>query len=411
MASLGETELAVLSIGKSMEWPAPGRAKISVSNGSIVRVTDLGERVKIVARKIGNAEIRSANARLYVYVVGESDRRLHERLRSEIGTMRGPELGIEGKSVVVRGRILRFDDWLRLARVSGEGEARFKLLAESNPELEHRMISHMGRVLRDAHLPELQVQLRPSATITVPAEPTELKAHVQRVAGHYGFDVATSGSAISLEPMVRVRLIVAEFRRVMRGTLGITWPDSVNARLLPNTAVSDASSLALKINASEENGHAKVLASPTLLCRSGKAAQFLAGGEIPMKVASNKSRDVVWKQYGILLRIRPKADFSGRMSIGIESEVSMPDSSITVDGIPGMLTNRIETHFDLTSSRTIVLSGLIKKEWGESMKGLPVLSRIPILGHLFGNRDYVDNRTELVVFVTPELARPESEEL
>jgi pilus assembly protein CpaC len=139
------------------------------------------------------------------------------------------------------------------------------------------------------------------------------------------------------------------------------------------------------------------------LCRSGKEAQFLAGGELPIKITAHKRQDVVWKKYGVLLKIKPVADFSGRMSIALETEVSTIDTSNTVDGLPGLLTNRIESHFDLKESRTIALSGLIKHQSGQSSQGLPGLSSVPILGSLFASREFRDDKTELVVFVTPEV--------
>jgi type II secretory pathway component GspD/PulD (secretin) len=56
----------------------------------------------------------------------------------------------------------------------------------------------------------------------------------------------------------------------------------------------------------------------------------------------------------------------------------------------------------LRKTRTIALSGLIKNEWGDSRAGLPGLARLPILGALFGSQDWLERKTELVVFVTPE---------
>ena len=61
----------------------------------------------------------------------------------------------------------------------------------------------------------------------------------------------------------------------------------------------------------ESHGIGHVLASPNLICRSGKEAEFLAGGEIPLKIINIKMQDVVWKKYGILLKIQPQGGFSG----------------------------------------------------------------------------------------------------
>ncbi|MBK7960123.1 MAG: hypothetical protein IPK04_02190 [Bdellovibrionales bacterium] len=99
--------------------------------------------------------------------------------------------------------------------------------------------------------------------------------------------------------------------------------------------------------------------------------------------------------------MKPKADSSGRMNLKIETEVS----SITeiVDGIPSLATNRVSTTFDLKETKTIVLSGLLKDQNTTSQSGLPWLQRIPILGSLFSSEDYIQKRTELLIFVRPEI--------
>ncbi|RYZ78230.1 MAG: type II and III secretion system protein, partial [Proteobacteria bacterium] len=155
-------------------------------------------------------------------------------------------------------------------------------------------------------------------------------------------------------------------------------------------------------------GKGRILASPTLLCRSGKEAEFLAGGEFPIRMMNLRMQDVVWKKYGVQMKVRPKADSSGRMSIALDIEVSTIDGSRGVDGIPAMLTNRMSSHFDLSKPQTIALSGLIKNEESNRQAGLPLLSRIPVLGALFSSRDFQENRSELIIFVRPSIVKENS---
>lgn len=415
-ANAGTDETAVLSIGRSMEWSVPAGTPITVASGAIVRVVDLKSRVKVVGQKIGETEVRAGQRRLHVHVVSESERRLHHALDEAIAKMRGLELGIDGKLIHLSGRLLRFEDWKKLAAVaqeSGETDynSTYHLQAAIAPELAGRASQHFKELLRAAHLPDVVFELQPSATVTIPPEPKDLKARVARVLGPYGFKIETSESSLSLEPMVRMKLVVAEVRKSMSRKFGIQWPTSFAAQLLPTAQLGDGSPFNLSVQFIEDNGIGKVLASPTLLCRSGKEAKFLAGGEIPIRVVNFKVQDIIWKQYGVVLKFKPRADFSGRMSIDIETEVSSVDPARSVDGVPGFLTNRIESHFDLSASRTIVLSGLIKNDWSQQTSGLPVLSTLPVLGPLFGSPEFKDSRTELVVFVTPELARPDEEVL
>jgi pilus assembly protein CpaC len=121
-----------------------------------------------------------------------------------------------------------------------------------------------------------------------------------------------------------------------------------------------------------------------------------------------KVSDVLWKKYGVILDITPKADLQKAISTRLITEVSLIDEAHRVDGIPGFLTNRIETHFDIRGEKTIALSGLIKNELGRGKQATPLLSSIPILGELFSSQDYKDNSSELIVLVTPRVLSPEN---
>jgi pilus assembly protein CpaC len=78
-----------------------------------------------------------------------------------------------------------------------------------------------------------------------------------------------------------------------------------------------------------------------------------------------------------------------------------------VDGVPGILTNRLHTHIDLSEPRTIALSGLIKQEQGLSQNGVWGLRNIPLLGALFESQDFRENRSELVIILRPRVMKEE----
>jgi pilus assembly protein CpaC len=206
--------------------------------------------------------------------------------------------------------------------------------------------------------------------------------------------------SLDIAPTIKVEITVAEIKRNLSLKYGLRWPSGYSAKIL-KTGETELDDLPFNLTALESQGYGKILASPNILCRSGKEAEFLAGGEFPIKIMNFKTQDVVWKRYGILLRVKPRADSAGRISLSIETEVTTLDDAHKVDDIPGLLTNRVSSHFDLTRPQTIALSGLIKREEGNSSEGAPFLSRIPVLGALFSSKDFRENRSELVIFVRP----------
>jgi pilus assembly protein CpaC len=113
-----------------------------------------------------------------------------------------------------------------------------------------------------------------------------------------------------------------------------------------------------------------------------------------------------WKRYGILLKLEVKTDYSGRMSLGVECEVSSVDGAITVEGVPGFKTNRVSTYFDLLEPRTLILSGLLKSDESQAAAGLKGLTSLPIIGPLFSSQDFREDKSELIILLRPELVLP-----
>jgi pilus assembly protein CpaC len=400
-----------LSIGRSALWPVSSRGTISVSNGSILRVSDQGQTLKVTALKLGAAVVRSGFRTLEVNVIPESSYRLYASLHGAIQGRRGLSISAADGSLKVVGRLLRADDWFAVAdAVSGVDAGKFTFAATLEPTVESAARKEIAARLMTAGLAHVDLRFSPDVTATVGTEPKDAHSRAEKILAPFGIRVESNSSVLALEPLVRVKILVAEIKQSFRRQFGVQWPEVLSATLLPER-LFPSGSVAIGIRAIEDNGWGRVLASPNLLCRSGKEAEFMAGGEIPIKLSSLRSSNVVWKNYGVMLRVKPLADLSGRMSIAIETEVSALDDSQKVDGVPGLLTNRMQTHFDLTRSRTIALSGLIKSDLSNHSSGLPGLGSIPILGSLFSSKDFRDDRSELIIFVTPEVMKPDDDDL
>ncbi|MBK8201855.1 MAG: hypothetical protein IPK68_05905 [Bdellovibrionales bacterium] len=117
----------------------------------------------------------------------------------------------------------------------------------------------------------------------------------------------------------------------------------------------------------------------------------------------------MWKKYGISVQVTPFADQRGHLKIELAAEISNPDSSFSSDGLPAFKTHRIRSQFNLLEAQTITISGLLREEQSHSRSSLPGLGNIPVLGPLFSSRTFLENRTELVILVTPNLIEAFSE--
>ncbi|MCO7223839.1 type II and III secretion system protein family protein [Pleionea sp. CnH1-48] len=191
-------------------------------------------------------------------------------------------------------------------------------------------------------------------------------------------------------------------------------PDDVAAAIGFNSAsgytyTGIATSIMSQINILQEDGAARTLAEPSLSTRSGEAATFHSGGEYPLAVLNEFGQPVVEMQdYGVQLDIEPMSDENGNIISKISAEMSTIDFSTIVNGVPGLLKRKTESVVNLKSGETIAISGLLQSSDSKAVEKMPFLGDIPILGELFKSKNFSENRTELIILVTPHIVKPDS---
>ncbi len=180
----------------------------------------------------------------------------------------------------------------------------------------------------------------------------------------------------------------------------------------------DPSRVAAFIQALRTNGLFKSLAEPNLIAMPAETASFLAGGEFPFPVlqggGTNNSVTIQFKEFGIRLNFVPDITNSGSIRLRVSPEVSSLDfaNGLTIAGfrIPSLLARRASTVVELEDGQTYAIAGLVDNSIVENISRVPLLGDIPILGELFKSRDLRQNRSELLVLVTPRIVRPLDQE-
>jgi pilus assembly protein CpaC len=168
------------------------------------------------------------------------------------------------------------------------------------------------------------------------------------------------------------------------------------------------------LNALEQKGIIKTLAEPNLIAMSGETASFLAGGEFPIPVgvddANGRSRITIeFKEFGVKLAFTPTVVGGDVINLVVKPEVSAIDraNGITVAGlvIPGLTVRRAHTTVDLRHGESFAIAGLIRSNFADTVDQFPGVGNVPILGSLFRSSAFQREETELVIIVTPYLAR------
>lgn len=171
------------------------------------------------------------------------------------------------------------------------------------------------------------------------------------------------------------------------------------------------------LNAAKQDGIAKVLAEPTLTTLSGQPAKFLSGGEFPVPVpGQNGQVTIEYKDYGIELGFLPVVldakQINLKINVGVSELTTDASVAINVNGsssnifVPALRVRSASSTVELADGQTIGIAGLISEQTKERVDKIPGLGDIPILGALFRSKEFIKGQTELVILVTPHLAKP-----
>jgi pilus assembly protein CpaC len=268
---------------------------------------------------------------------------------------------------------------------------------------------------------------------------------------------ATRGAVINNltirgKDQVMLRVTVVEVSRTVLKQFGVNLNGSWSGLNLANTAPlslnggqfptgnllsgtingSGGASLTATLKAFEQAGVSRILAEPTLTAISGESAKFTAGGEIPVPASQNCTGGVCtvgisFKSYGVSLSFTPVVQSENRISIRVATEVSEIDpqnsfnfvtpastvqtgsgstnSNAQNTSVPGFTVRKSETTVELASGASMMTAGLIQQRNKAAISGLPGLINLPIIGALFRSRDYQRQETELMIMVTPYIAK------
>lgn len=160
----------------------------------------------------------------------------------------------------------------------------------------------------------------------------------------------------------------------------------------------------------------KVLSAPSLMVLNNKSAMINVGDQIPVSSVSiglpgvgtttgstATSSYTQYLQTGITLSVTPRVNPGGLVYMEIEQEDSTPGTPAEGSTNAPISTRNITSEIAVQSGQTIILGGLIKESNKNGSGGVPFLSRIPVLGGLFGSQSRSTDRTELLVMITPRV--------
>lgn len=191
----------------------------------------------------------------------------------------------------------------------------------------------------------------------------------------------------------------------------------------PFASVIKPERLGLVMSALSKLEDVNVLASPHILAMDNKEANIQIGSEEPIatgytaqpisttgsQITQATTGQIQYKTVGTLLTVKPHITEKNRVTLEITQEVSSVGVEPGIGGSPRFSTRKAKTTAVVQDGHTLVLGGLITESKKQGRSGIPFLSKIPILGYLFGTTTDTYNKTELLVMVTPHVISNQDE--
>lgn len=418
---------------------------VSVGNPDIADIQLLDKNhLYIVGRRLGSTNVVLGNAKaeffmtLNVEVTHDLDglkTKLHELIPSE-----HPEVHSSQNSIVLSGQISsaeKMDNILAIAGTflqqdgkpqdSGQGaaasppETKDKAAADAKPG--KNQATAIINMMQVGGPQQVMLEVKVAEMDRTLAKNLDVNFNIMQAGGSWSAGGVSGKTAVPMPLYSASGQLTQVTESITHGQLFDTLLNSAPTVISPFGAFAKfigqgGTQGSAVINASRQNGLVKILAEPTLTTISGQSADFLSGGEFPIPVQRNATGgiSITYKEYGVATKFLPVVLDSGRISLKLTVDVSEISNLNTVVAsvsstqnafvIPALTKRRANSSVELEDGQTIGIAGLISDNLRDSVNKLPGIGDLPILGQLFTSQQYLKNQTELVIFITPRLAKP-----
>lgn len=165
------------------------------------------------------------------------------------------------------------------------------------------------------------------------------------------------------------------------------------------------------ISALDQVTDVRLLQTPSLFVRNNAIATLNVGSKIPVYsvsvsgISDNQYSQVQYLETGTILKVRPRVTRDGMVFLDIVQEVSSPEGEPDGNGNVRINTRRMKTEAAVNAGDTVMLAGLIEDSATQGSSGFPGLSRLPVIGGLFGKKTQNSRRSEVIVLLTPSIVR------
>ncbi len=245
--------------------------------------------------------------------------------------------------------------------------------------------------------------------VAIEARIVEANLTFQRELGvKWGFEIgggkATAGGGTSGTVLGSGTREVVDLPAIARaGIAGATGAPGIIEFLFSRGTIQ---SLDLAISAHENKGDVKIISSPKIATLHNKEASIEQGLRIPYrKLTTEGTISTDFIDANLKLTVTPLVTNDGHVKLTIKAKKDAPDTSISVDGVPSIDKKEAITEVLVKDNGVVVIAGVYSIEKSDGTEGIPLFSKIPLLGWLFKREAKEDKRKDLLIFISPRIIK------
>ncbi|GAA3968891.1 type II and III secretion system protein family protein [Allohahella marinimesophila] len=433
------TDAVSLHLGKVETLRIKDIERVAVGNDEIVSTSLLeNDELLIIPQKAGDTEIviwQTGNRKqlVRVQVRAENPEKLARQVRARLTPFTELKVSVRESLVFVTGQLKTAKDLERIQTLLGKD-----LIQQVVLQLHVDSVAVVRSALR--HIDTLKVEGSDDGIRLTGSYGPEFKNTIETVLQRYPQVINLAQIDLAkMKSMILIDVKILELRKRNLEQLGVRWDSSIAgpsaamaatgtvnpffrsavdfngaaqiAEAIPvndtnfHSSVGLLSNIGSRIELMEEAGEARMLARPMLSARDGAVATFHSGGELPYPVVDQNTGNIAvsFRSYGVKLNVLPQLSYEGKIMVEVDAEVSSIDSSININGVPGLISKSVSSTINAKDGETIVMSGLLANTEAESVSKVPLLGDLPLIGALFRTTNTENEGRELAIFLTPRI--------
>lgn len=292
------------------------------------------------------------------------------------------------------------------------------------------MLSSRGSILVDTRTNTLIINDTPSRLkdikelidkIDIPVKQVLIEARIVEASNSFERDLGTRLFLAGLNSNLTVSNTLENAIKINQGgigQIGANPKDFINSNMMSGKAGAisaiyqpDSNALiGLEVDALETLSEGRTISSPKVITANYQPANIQQGVQIPYQQASSAGNtNIAFVNATLSLQVTPQITEDGNIMLDVQVQKNTPSNTIAPQGTPGIDTSSVQTNVLVQDGATVLLGGIFEDKQSTTVMQIPGLGDIPYLGWLFKSQVLINNKKELLIFITPRILTSNSD--